>query len=178
MDKRIRIAGVLLLLAFALVFVGCSEPSVPVIASQVQGYGEGIVSLVFDIVNPYAGNLVGTYTEGNLLTGLPDTVTARVDDVDADGIGLALAINDWVASDGTVVRGTIDIDFSVTGSPLFISNIDLDSQLGYNHVAAIYRQEFDFLTAPSSLDDAASNVMGFISLVSNGVTLYNYSYSK
>lgn len=138
-----KIAFVLAVLVMTLSFTGC-EQQMPLteILSTVQGYNEEIQAMVASQVE---NSLPDSFTESDLIA-IDDGISCRVGFINSRSLVLGLTLNDWVASDGTKISGSIQMDIHYQdaaddASTEYISSIESTAVMNYDLTSASFSEE-------------------------------------
>jgi len=173
-NKKILLT-LLLVISMLGIFTGC-EPvsSIPEIIGPIKGYNDELVALLMPQV---VGHPFDFYTADESLE-VDEGIVCNVDETDIEDTTFTIALNNWVANDGTKISGHMTVNVKYYASTGNISSIEtISTMFCFNRTSVNYFTEvFD-----GDADDEAftSNYDTFrcISLIVDGKTLINtYMY--
>lgn len=136
MQKKFSVALLLLMMVFIL--TGC-EQTTPIIEilSDAQEYHQEILAKILEEVD---GNAPETFAYNSRHT-FGEGISCIVDSNSTTSLYLNVMLNEWVAEDGNVISGHIEMDFDYYTSSIYISSIDSMAILNFDLTSIIYNAE-------------------------------------
>ncbi|AEV29136.1 hypothetical protein SpiGrapes_1323 [Sphaerochaeta pleomorpha str. Grapes] len=149
-----KIALVMIVVMMVLFFTGC-EQQIPIteILSTVKGYSEEILAMVASEVET---SLPDSFTDDTLIA-IDTGISCRVSNTYTNELILDITLNNWVASDGTVISGSIEMDLVYDADSTYIYSIQSIVLMNYDLTSVYFGEEvFDNTpeTAAFTFDNA------------------------
>ena len=120
-------------------FTGCElAPSIPEILTTIKGYNNEIIALSIAQVE---GSAPESFSVDSLIA-IDDRIVCKVDSSSESSLYLFITLDNWIASDGTVINGFIDLDFNYYDSPVYISSIETDMAIfHFDRTSVVFQAE-------------------------------------
>ena len=126
--KKKFVMALLLVILMTVPFTGCeAAPPLSAIVSTTKGYNDEIIAL---IVSHVVGQTPADFTADSAIE-IDERINCFVDYTDTSVINLSMTLDDWVASDGTEVSGTLDIYIDYYTSPVHVSRVRMRPAMLY-----------------------------------------------
>lgn len=169
-NKKILLT-LLLVISMLGIFTGC-EPasSIPEIVTSVSGYNDEIVALLIPQV---VGHPFDFYTADESLE-VDEGIICNVDETDAEDTTFQITLENWIASDNTIINGSMVVNVKYYASTGNISSIEtISTMFCFNRTSVnFFTEVFDGdATSESFTNDY--DTFRCISLIVDGRTLIN-----
>lgn len=136
MKKKISL--VLVVAMMVLSCTGCEQQTpIPEVLSTIQGYDEEIIAMVASEVDTSSPD---SFTEDALIA-IEEGISCRVSNTNTDELILNITLNNWVASDGKVISGSMQMDLQYDDTTAHISRIRTSVLMNYDLTSAYFGEE-------------------------------------
>ncbi|MDT3359016.1 MAG: hypothetical protein LIR47_06695 [Spirochaetota bacterium] len=167
--KRKFLLTLLLVTSMLGVFTGCEQASSLVeIVTTVQEYNAELLQL---ILSQAAGHSYDYYTVGATIP-VDEGITCTVRDTDSEDTTFDVNLNNWAASDHTLISGYMSVDIEYYSSSTVISNINMrPAMLYFDRTSVSYVSEVYDGDATTEEFTSDSDELMCISIIVDGETL-------